>query len=212
MRFSSALPSDTPGCVLSAGRLSTRAISAPRILLSADTVGEVRRVVPDDEQRPTLRDDVGGAVRIAVVRVAAGRPPRPPHDELDPIFDTRIGGKLRCAVQPERRLPQRPHSHLVAFPGAAPTPRWPAQLRRTLDALHQDPGQREQPRQLTLPSARRYLTLDSGRPNWIRIDQGGCFETSRPTTIPTSPTWRRGSCTTAWQTCLVRPPAPRLWR
>ena len=46
----------------------------------------------------------------------------------------------------------------------------------------------------------------------ISIDQGGCFETSRPTTHAAPTYVGRGWSITASPTCRGRSPAPRRWR
>ena len=38
----------------------------------------------------------------------------------------------------------------------------------------------------------------------VSIDQGGCFETSRPPPTPIRPMWWTASSTTAWPTCRAR--------
>jgi alanine dehydrogenase len=47
----------------------------------------------------------------------------------------------------------------------------------------------------------------------VSIDQGGCFETSHPTTHASRPTWSMASCTTASPTCRARRPrtSRRRW-
>jgi alanine dehydrogenase len=46
----------------------------------------------------------------------------------------------------------------------------------------------------------------------VAIDQGGCFATSKPTTMPVQPTWSAMWFTIAWPTCLARWREPRPMR
>jgi alanine dehydrogenase len=46
----------------------------------------------------------------------------------------------------------------------------------------------------------------------VSIDQGGCFETSHPTTHANPTYVVDGWCTTAWPTCRARRRGPRPWR